>query len=386
MSRILTLGLVLLVVALTLRSEVIGAVALALIVAALLVRVWLQQIEGALQVRREAPAHLPHGEEAQIVVVLHNTSLVRVPWLSIRESVALALRTIVPQPTVITLGAGAEHRFSYVVHGTRRGWYTIGPLQLTLGDVLGLRRVRLTVPATMITVYPQIVPLASLGLPSTLSYGPLTGRRTEDPARPAGVRAYVPGDDVRRIDWKSSARQRAPLVRRADPTIAPETTIGLAFAAQDYPAAVMQDALERAATVAASFSVALLQRKLPIRLVTNGFDPLNQTNGAQIGFGKGDAQRQIVLTLLGRLTMGVDANLMTLLQTQPLPWGGTLVLIVADLTLELLPQVLALRQRGQHIALVLIEGSNAGLVLAEQQHLSAYTVGRRGQPVIARRM
>lgn len=385
MSRLLTLGLVLVMLGLTLRVELVGAVGLVLVAAALLVRFWLRQIEGALHVRREVPAYLPNGDEASVVVIVRNTALVRVPWLAMRESIALGLRTTMPQPSVITLGAGAEHRFSYTIRGARRGWYTVGPLQMTLGDVLGLSRVRLNVPATFVTVYPQIVPLADLGLPATLSYGPLTGQYTEDPARPAGVRAYMPGDDVRRLDWKSTARQQVPLVRRADPTIAPETTVGLAFARDDYPASVLQDALERAVTVAASFSMALLQRKLPVSLITNGYDPLTQTSAAVIGFGKGDVQRQALLTLLGRLTAGEDHELTTLLGQQPLPWGGTLVLVVADLTLELLPQVVALRRRGQHVALVLIEATTAGLVLAEQQHLSVYTVGGRGRPVIARR-
>jgi uncharacterized protein (DUF58 family) len=386
MSRLLTLGLVLLAVAVTLRSEVVGMVGLTLSAAGLLTRLWLRQIEGAIHVRRDAPAELPNGENAQVTVVIRNSALVRVPWLSIRESIALTLRTTVPPPTVITLGAGAEYRLSYVIRGARRGWYTLGPLQITLGDVLSLRRVRLTVPAAFVTVYPRIVPLSELGLPAMLSYGPLAGQLTEDPARPAGVREYAPGDDVRRLDWKSSARQRSLLVRRADPTIAPETTIALGFGREDYPAPVLQDALERAVTVAASFGVALLQRKLPVSLITNGYDPLNHSAGAMIGFGKGDGQRQTLLTLMGRLSVGADVDLFAQIQRQPLPWGGTLILVVADLTLDLLPQVVALRRRGQHVVLVLIEGSHAGLVLAEQQHLSAYTVGRRGQPVIARRI
>lgn len=385
MTRLLTLGLVLLVLALVLRSDVIGAVALVLLAAVLLVRLWLRQLEGALQVRREAPACLPNGDEAQITVIIQNRALVRVPWLAIRESVAMALRTTLPPPTVITLGAGAEYRLHYTVRGARRGWYTIGPLQLTLGDVLGLRRVRLSVPATSITVYPRIVPLAELGLPASLSYGPLKGQHTEDPARPAGVREYVPGDDVRRLDWKSTARQGVPLVRRADPTIAPETTIALAFGREDYPAAVLQDALERAVTVAASFGVALLQRKLPVSLITNGYDPLTQHVGAQIGFGKGDGQRLALLALLGRLQSADQSDLWARVQTQPLSWGGTLVLILADLTLDLLPRLIALRRRGQHLTLVLIEASAAGLELASQQRLSVYTVGRRGQPLLARR-
>lgn len=388
MSRLLTLSGVLLVVALVARSEIVGIVATALGAASLISRLWIRQIERALRIERIAPESLPFGEEATISVVVKNGALVRIPWLELRESVSYALRTTAPPRTVVTLGAGAQHRMTYVVRGARRGWYPVGPLQLTLGDVLGLQRLNLTVPARAVTVYPRVVPLAALGLPATLSFGPLRPlhqrQHTEDPARPSGVRQYVPGDDVRRLDWKSSARQSTLLVRRADPTIAPETTIVLAFGRHDYPGQVLQDAVERAVVVAVSFGIALLERKLPVALVTNGFDPAVRTTGVALRFGKGDGHRRLLLNLLGRIEVGHDLDVFGLLQAQQLPWGGTLVLVLSDLTLEMLPHLLGLRRRGQQIALVLVEGTHAGRALAQQQRLSVYSVDQRGLAVAER--
>ncbi|HEX6289351.1 MAG TPA: DUF58 domain-containing protein [Herpetosiphonaceae bacterium] len=381
MPRLLNLAIVLLLVALGLRSELISFVALVLGAVALLSRLWLRQVERGLRVSREAPECLAHGEDATVTVLIANPTLLRVPWLEIRESVPFALRIALPQRQVISLGAGGTHRIRYRIHGARRGWHSLGPTQLFLGDALGLGRSLLQIGPTYITVYPRIVPLPELGLPATLSVGPLTGRRGEDPARPAGVRQYVPGDDVRRLDWKSTARQSTLLVRRADPTIAPETTIALAFARQDYAARVLQDALERAVTAAASLSMALLQRKLPISLVSNGYDPRDRQSGVILPFGKGDSQRRLVLGLLGRLEPGQDRSLLELLHGHPLPWGGTLALVVADLTLDLLPQIIALRQRGQQLTLLLVEATPSGRALARQQQLMVYVIDRQGQPV-----
>jgi uncharacterized protein (DUF58 family) len=381
MLRLLNLALVVLFVGLVLRSEVVSFVALVLGAVALLSRLWLRHVERGLRVRRNAPECLAYGDDATVIIHVSNPTLLRVPWLELRESTPYALRTVLPRPQVISLGAGGEYQMSYSVRGARRGWYSLGPTRLILGDALGLGRLTLQIPSRHLTVYPRILPLAELGLPATLNIGPLHGRRGEDPARPAGVRQYVPGDDVRRLDWKSTARQHTLLVRRADPTIAPETTIALAFARHDYAARVLQDALERSVTAAASLSMALLQRKLPISLISNGHDPQTGRTGLILPFGKGDGQRRMVLGVLGRLEVGQELNLFDLLQAQPLPWGGTLVLVLADLTLELLPQIIALRRRGQQCVLLLVEGSPSGRALAAQQHLTAYVVDRQGQPV-----
>lgn len=388
MTKIIIFSAVLLIAALFVRSEVISIVAMMLGGAALLSNWWLGRIERRLRIGRAVPTHLTYGQDASVTVTIENHSLVRVPWLLVRESIAYSLRVQDVQQTVITLGAGARHQVVYPIRGSRRGWYSVGPLQLVLGDVLGLRRARLSVPATFVTVYPRVLPLIDLGLPAELSYGPLRPRgvrqRVEDPARPVGVRQYVPGDDVRRLDWKSSARQTTLLVRRADPTIAPETTIALAFGRDDYPAQVLQDALERAVTVAASFSVALLARKLPVSLVSNGLDPQHNIDTITLPFGKGDGQRQTILGVLGRLSLGQHSDLLIMLHHQQLPWGGTLILIMADLTLDRLPHLAALQRRGQQLALILVEASTGGLALAQQQHITAYTVDRRGIAVQVR--
>lgn len=385
MSKLLNIGIVLLLIALLARSEVVGAVAIALLVVALVNRVWLGRLERGLRIQRFAPDALPFGDEAVVRVRIANPTLWRVPWLELRESVPMLLRLVAPRPTVVSLAAGGEYELVYTIRGSRRGYYRVGPLSLALGDVLGLQRVRLSVRPFAITVYPPVLPLSEIGLPATLSYGPLrpfgVRQRMEDPARPAGVREYMAGDALRRVDWKASARQNTLLVRRADPTIAPETTIALAFGSGDYPLEIVQDALDRAATVAASVGVALLGRKLPVSLVTNGYDPATEQTGVALGFGKGDGQRRLLLELLGRLGSSTDVELLPLLRAHALPWGGTLVLVVRDLTLELLPQLVALRQRGQQIVLLLVEGSRSGQTLAGQQHLVAYTVDRRGLPV-----
>ncbi len=384
MSRLIALGMALTLPGLLLRSELIAAVSIALLAAALLSHGWLRSVERGLLVWRDLPDHLPWGESASVVVTVRNRALVRVPWLEIHESVPLGLRVADPPRRVLTLGAGESASISYAIRGARRGLYAVGPLQISLGDVLGLQRARLNGPLSSVVVYPRVLPLPELGLPAALLVGPLRGKRGEDPARPAGVRPYLPGDDIRRLDWKSSAHGRALLVRRADATIAPEVTIALAFGRRDYAADIVQDAQERAVTVAASVAAYLLHVKLPVSLLTNGYDPVTQQTSAAIGWGKGEGHRHLLLNLLGRLTTGDETPLFAVLAARPLPWGGTTILIISDLSPACLPEIVALRRRGQGIVLLLVEATRGGLALARQEHLPAFRVGRRGDPVVLR--
>jgi uncharacterized protein (DUF58 family) len=369
------------VLALVLRSPILGVVAVLLAAVLILARAWVRTIERSLRVRHHAPHTLTFGEDAILHVDVENHALLPIPWLEVRESVPLALRTGDAPRIVATLGAGATHRATYQLKAQRRGWYRIGPLQLRLGDVMGVASRRLQIAPITVTVFPKIVTLPELGVPAQLALGPLAGQRGEDPARPAGVRAYVPGDDVRRLDWKSSARATTLLLRRAEPSIAPTTTIALAFGAQDYEARVLGDVIERAATAAASLAVALLQRKLPVGLVSNGHDPQSGADGVVLRSAKGDEQRHQLLHLIGRLQVG-SADLWPLLRAQALPWGGTIVVVVSDLHANMLPELTALCRRGQQIVVMLVDSSQNGRVLARQQrYVTTYIVDRQGMPI-----
>jgi uncharacterized protein (DUF58 family) len=117
---------------------------------------------------------------------------------------------------------------TYDLHCQRRGVYPIGPLQLTSGDVFGFAAVQSRGEAMQyLTVYPRIIPLVGLALPSRLPFGVLASpqRLFEDPARLRGVRPYQAGDSQRRIHWKASAHSDSLLVKQLAPAISLESTI-----------------------------------------------------------------------------------------------------------------------------------------------------------------
>jgi uncharacterized protein (DUF58 family) len=82
------------------------------------------------------------------------------------------------------------------------------------------------------------------------------------------LREYVPGDDIRRVHWRSTARTGTLMVREHVDTSLPSTVVVFDTRAQCY----FDDQFEEAVDVAASVVHASLERGFPTRLVTTAGD------------------------------------------------------------------------------------------------------------------
>ena len=108
---------------------------------------------------------------------------------------------------------------SGLLRRTARGHYRVGPARIHYQDAIGLTRVAVASLATaQLTVLPRVRPVRIIDPPRSIDEEPdlLTIRHrfaTEDYYR---FRAYVPGDDTRRIHWKLSMRAGCLQVRQPD--------------------------------------------------------------------------------------------------------------------------------------------------------------------------
>lgn len=99
---------------------------------------------------------------------------------------------------------------------TRRGGFPIGPTLLKISDPLGIFQMQKRFPAEKaLVVLPMIFPITSfLSPPGFLPGGQVIRRKAmEITPHAAGVRAYVPGDPMRRIHWPSTARRGQLIVK-----------------------------------------------------------------------------------------------------------------------------------------------------------------------------
>jgi uncharacterized protein (DUF58 family) len=178
-----------------------------------------------------------------------------------------------------------RQRFTYTLHADRRGYYTIGPLHLRSGDLIGLTEEFDTEgTGDHLIVYPKIVPFANVRLPSHSPIG--TMRHTqpifEDPSRVRGKRDYVAGDSLRRVDWKATASLGRLQVKQFEPSIALETAIFLNLNADEYAQRTRLDATELAIVIAASLANWIIGQRQSAGLSVNGADPIGPEERPQM--------------------------------------------------------------------------------------------------------
>lgn len=219
------------------------------------------------------------GERITVTLTLENKSRLPIPWLQAAESVPPQLGAGRTPSIALSLRGKESTTFEYQIRPLRRGYYRLGPLHLRSGDLFGWGEQSGASDVSYLTVYPRITPLARLGFPSRLPFGTIasTQRLFEDPARPAGVRAYRSGDSQRQINWKVSAHTNNLVVRTLQPAISLDTAIILNLANSDYERRTRYSALEWAIEIAASIAAHLVERQQAVGLMTNGRDPLHTT-------------------------------------------------------------------------------------------------------------
>lgn len=237
-----------------------------------------------LHIDRVYAAHAFWGEVVPVTVQVENQSRLPVPWLHLRESLAVELRGgSDPLNQVASLHGKETVAYRYTIRSWRRGYYRIGPLRLATGDLFGfIPELKGTVAAQYITIYPHITPLTRLGLPSRLPFGTIGSRQRlfADPARPMGVRAFRSGDSLRQINWKTSAHTQSLVVKTFAPAISLETAVLLDLHSPTYYRKNRISTVEWAIEVAASLAAHLIDRRQPVGLMSNGIDPLTLSGGA----------------------------------------------------------------------------------------------------------
>ena len=147
------------------------------------------------------------GDEVEAGVVVRASS--GTPALYLSLSLPEGIRAVEGETTwVLALRAGEERRVPVPLVGDRWGGYRLGDVLWRVSDGAGLRFTDVRAPGhAPLQVFPGIERLSTLIAPSETQ--PFAGNRVArtrgEGVEYADVRQYVPGDRLRRINWRASS-------------------------------------------------------------------------------------------------------------------------------------------------------------------------------------
>jgi len=346
-------------------------------------RLWARRAVEHVRVQRRFTDHAFFGDQVMVDVVVQNVGWLPVPWLQIGE--ALPVELIAPpfHREVVSLGPRERRSVHYTLHCRRRGYYPVGPLTIQTGDLLGIGRPsRARVAPSHLTVYPRVVSLQQLGLPTRSPLVALPARSPlfEDPARVMGVRDYQRGDSPRRIHWTATASTGRLLVKQYQPAIARETLIYLDLSQEGYGQRQLYTATELAIIVAASIASHIAVReRLPVGLTTEAWDPLLDDRARFfLPPRPGRAHLMSLLEVLARVQPVSAAVFTDLLRRESvnLSWGATLTVITGRESEALFDALVYLRRAGFAVALILVQPGRPSSELQGRADLLSVPVHR----------
>jgi uncharacterized protein (DUF58 family) len=368
--------LALLLVALILRVEFFLTILFLLVGIRVLSTLWMRRAVRQIAGERRYVNRAFTGDRVEVRLTVRNGGWLPLLWVEVDESLPVNLRAAPFERRVTGLGAHEAWSTEYSLLCHRRGRYGIGPTTLRTGDPLGLARHQLTLgEREELIIYPRIVPLAKLGLPtrSPLATLPTASPIFEDTSRLLSVRDYQRGDPPRRVHWRATARTGHLVVKQYQPAIARETMICLDLHDEGYPTArYRHDAVELAIVVAASLANhAIVREGLPVGLTTQPPDRAPGGRAEESGMPpslrlpprRERAHLIRILETLAEVELVRDpAQPFTALLRRDwidLSWGGTVVVITGRADLPLTEALLQLRRGGLAIALILVSATGA---------------------------
>ena len=288
------------------------------------------------------------GEDVTLSVTVHHKGFL--PIAPIR--LELAATPDMPETSVRLKDAPGKHqRLTLPFHAAHVGVCAPGVKAYTVEDLFGMFSVTKTPEAQQgeLLVLPTTFPVEDLSFAPGDSGLETMARATEDVTNPTDVRAYQPGDAIKKIHWKLSMRKRELMVRRFEEPVLPEALVLMdcspppTWGHPEAEADVRDTLLETAASVVAhqmhsDHSVRLpLLGAHPVEYEKSMGMPLLLENLARLDFSETDRFERVLL-----------------LETRRMRKVGVTVVIAARLNSRMVDVMIRMRKMGPYVRLYLV--------------------------------
>lgn len=301
------------------------------------------------------------GDVLEERFVMHNDSSVPVLWAEVRD-----LSDLPGYDASRAVGLGSRDSTRWTTEGVceRRGVYSLGPLEVHVGDPFGLFEVILQHRyMETFVVYPPIAALPPLIEPRGMTRGAARAniRSLELTTNASSVRHYTPGDALNRIHWRTTARRSTSdreeiFVKEFDLEPSGDIWLILDLHARWLVGEGAESTEEYAVIIAASLANDMLRRNHAVGLIAYGEEPV------VIPPQKGYQQLWELLRVLAGVHSVSQTPLGDVLKhVEPIIGRGTsATLITPSCDPEWLDGLSALLRRGIHSTGLLLDASSFG--------------------------
>jgi len=355
------------------NGQIVIVILLALVLSAAgLAKLWSRFSLAGVHCQRLLSEHRAFpGEYIELKLRVVNRKLLPLPWIQVNDEIPIEFASD------ISLAPGNRPGFGFLskaaallwytgvswrhhLHCNKRGYYILGPITVSSGDIFGFYPHSITKPLIdHIIVYPRIFPITQLGIPSLYPLGETKAERRifEDPTRVIGVRDYTPHDSLRHIHWKATARHQNLQVKVFEPTTTLKVALFLAVDSFESDGAHNEEDFELGISTAASIANYVTEQGSPVGLFVNTL-LVDSGQSVRIPPGSGTNQLMNILEAMAKITPRVSGPFEEFMQSERrgLPWGTTFIFVLSRPSESLMGLLTNLRESG-HKPLVLQIGN-----------------------------
>ncbi|MFC1906226.1 DUF58 domain-containing protein [Chloroflexota bacterium] len=328
--------------------------------------------------RRLSTNRVFFGEEIQLEIEVSNRKPLPLPWLRVDDEIPVQMTLLKGNPSnsyqadrallsnLLSLSWYHKVKRRYPIRCLQRGLFTFGPTRICSGDLFGFFEQEIKFQQVdYLIVYPKILPLEKLGIPSKQPLGnirPIT-HIFQDPILTSGVRDYYFGDSLKRIHWKTTARLGRIQTKIFEPTTTIDVGIFLDVRTTKPPLwGSVPDLLETGVIAAASISNYAMAAGYRVGLYVNQSKRFSD-EPMRIPPSQHTDQLIHILEALAQVHSSetIPITKLVLNEGRNFPWGSTLVVISAMPTDSLFSTLIKMKKAGRKVALILVGSSESSI-------------------------
>jgi len=334
----------------------------------LLNNIYLSVIEKSIKIKRYIENEkIFFSDSTSAGIIIENTSILPIPIIYISDYTSASLSLKQKEIFTTSLPPKSQKVLKFRVYGTKRGEHYLGPTLLEIKDILGTSQITKEYDTTgFITVFPALLAHGEIEKSNLQPYGEIKNRLPifEDITRTQGIREYQHGDEVRRINWKLSAKHNKIYVNYYTPTVSSSSVIILNLYHSNfdmkYPDFYEEFAIELATSII--FDLHLYNQE--IGFISNGEirrktsiqgKALIENPSGIVEFAPASGNEQVmnIFETLARIYPQDKIDLYKTINSISIkvPWGSAIIVITPNIDYETLLYLAEIARKGHQIFL-----------------------------------